>query len=133
MVVISGIQPYASIKGRNGPTMYNQCFAMFSQTVGLPFWLPLLYTFKFKFTSVKVRSPPAPPLQLNAYICGIIRARRAARAASGGKAPATPDILDLVLQAQEVGAGVWGCGGGMQCVESKALRGAGLQPPAPTP
>ena len=44
MVVISGIQPYASIKGRNGPTMYNQCFAMFSQTVGLPFWLPLLYT-----------------------------------------------------------------------------------------
>lgn len=40
--------------------------------------------------------------QLNDYIIGIIRARRAARAANGGKAPAKPDILDRVLTAAEV-------------------------------
>lgn len=40
--------------------------------------------------------------QLNDYIIGIIRARRAARAANGGKPPAKPDILDRVLTAAEV-------------------------------
>lgn len=42
------------------------------------------------------------PMQLNSYIIGIIRARRAARAANGGKPPAKPDILDRVLTAAEV-------------------------------
>ena len=55
---------------------------------------------------------PLCALQLNGYICGIIRARRAERAASGGKAPAKPDILDRVLQAAEVRACVCVCGGG---------------------
>lgn len=49
------------------------------------------------------RVPPSPALQLNSYIIGIIRARRAARAANGGKPPAKPDILDRVLTAAEVG------------------------------
>jgi hypothetical protein len=41
-------------------------------------------------------------LQLNNYIIGIIRQRRAARAASGGKAPAKADILDRILISAEV-------------------------------
>jgi cytochrome P450 len=53
------------------------------------------------------RAPPPSPWQLNDYIVGIIRQRRAARAANGGKPPAKPDILDRVLAAAEVG----GCGG----------------------
>ena len=41
--------------------------------------------------------------QLNGFIMGIIRARRASRAAACGKPPAKPDILDRVLAAAEVG------------------------------
>lgn len=47
---------------------------------------------------------PCYSVQLNDYIIGIIRARRAARAANGGKPPAKPDILDRVLTAAEVRA-----------------------------
>ncbi|PRW33867.1 Cytochrome P450 [Chlorella sorokiniana] len=64
--------------------------------------------------------------QLNDYIIGIIRARRAARAANGGKPPAKPDILDRVLTAAEESGDKWTAASEVQlCYEVKTFLLAG--------
>ncbi|KAL4435224.1 hypothetical protein ABPG77_001906 [Micractinium sp. CCAP 211/92] len=64
--------------------------------------------------------------QLNSYIIGIIRARRAARAANGGNPPAKPDILDRVLTAAEESGEPWTAASEVQlCYEVKTFLLAG--------
>ncbi|KAI3426077.1 hypothetical protein D9Q98_008045 [Chlorella vulgaris] len=64
--------------------------------------------------------------QLNNYIIGIIRQRRAARAASGGKAPAKADILDRILISAEERGEKWTPASEVQlCFEVKTFLLAG--------